>query len=233
MEAADARAELLRLLRDHLFAPRDFPLDRAALLLAVAEYPHLDCALYEERLQGYADRITEHLGGLAPEPGEGRQRLAVLRRIVYEEAGFRGNRDDYYNPQNSYLNEVLDRKLGIPVSLALVVLGIARRLDWPVWPVNFPNHFLVSYIDGDELLALDAFDGLILGEEELRERWLLSTGSDPPDVAAMLAPTGPSQVLLRSLNNLRMLYSRARDSDRYHSVLAMMTLIASEVQPLE
>jgi len=221
MSPADALAELLRLL-EH--PPVPFPLDRAALLLAVDAYPELDLRRYESRLDEYAGRVAEAAGPT----GDPRRRLTALRRVLFEDEGFHGNREEYYDVRNSYLNEVLDRKLGIPISLATVVAGVARRLDWPLEGVNFPYHFLLRYRQSGEPLAIDPFHGgLILGEEELEERWRLTTGTPAPDLEQMLAPAQPRDVLLRMLNNIQGIYLR----DQRHARAASVTEWMASLQP--
>ncbi|HTE20887.1 MAG TPA: transglutaminase-like domain-containing protein [Armatimonadota bacterium] len=206
MESAEARRELRRLLDE---SPEPFPFDRAALLLAADADPSLDVRPYEACLDRYAERVGEAAGAGEPDP---RRRLGALRRVVFEDEGFHGNRDDYYDVRNSYLNEVLDRKLGIPISLATVVLGVARRLGWPLHPVNFPQHFLLRYATPDEPLAVDAFHGgLILGADELEERWRFATGYDAPDASRMLEPAAPVGVLVRMLNNIRGIHHQQQD----------------------
>jgi regulator of sirC expression with transglutaminase-like and TPR domain len=196
-----AREELRRLLDE---APEPFPLDRAALLLAVDEYPLLDRSGCEVRLDRYAERMHQ----TDPEP---RRRLGRLRQVLFEEESFHGNREQYYDVRNSYLNEVLDRKLGIPISLAAVVLGVARRLGWPMEGVNFPNHFLVGYFTPRETLAIDPFHGgLILGDDELKERWRLATGEDAPPPGEMLPPAPARSILVRMLNNIRVIHVQGR-----------------------
>jgi regulator of sirC expression with transglutaminase-like and TPR domain len=198
----EAREELLRLLN---LDARPFPMARAALLLAMDEYPHLDLREYDSRLDGYAGRVREQLPG---DCGDPRTRLAALRRVLFEEEGFHGNREQYYDVRNSYLNEVLDRKLGIPISLGVLLLGVGGRLGWPLEGVNFPNHFLVRYATPGEALALDPFHGgLILGEEELAERWRLHTEDEPPPIDRMLEPAPPRHVVLRMLNNIWMVHA--------------------------
>ncbi len=191
--------------------PQDpFPLDWAALLLAFDEYPRLQLPLYERLLDDYAVAVRARLpNGFLPE-SEPLRALATLRQAVYEDAGFRGNREQYYDVRNSYLNEVLDRRLGIPISLALVMLGITRRLGWPVHAVNFPQHFLLAWRSPGTVLPLDTFDGLVLGAEEVAERWRLATGDVAPDLNEMLTPAEPSMVLIRVLNNIRVVHTRGR-----------------------
>ncbi len=209
MSPAEARAELVRLLREDR---RPFPLDRAALLLAVDEYPELDPARYEAVLNEYAARAAS----LAPgQVGDARARLVALRRVLFEEEAFHGNREEYYDVRNSYLNEVLDRKLGIPISLGAVVLGAARRLDWPLYSINFPGHFLLGYATAEGVLTIDPFHGgLILDDEELAQRWLIATGARPDRIQEHLRPADPRSVLVRMLNNIRLVHTQKREYQR-------------------
>ena len=212
MQPHEARDELLQLLSVGAACPESepFPLDRAGLLLAVDEYPFLPFALYEEQLDGYAAQ-TSHGVDAAPHPEDPRTQLAALRRVLFEDEGFHGNREQYYDVRNSYLNEVLDRKLGIPISLAAVMVGVARRLGWRLEPVNFPNHFLLRLASPDEVLAVDPFHGgLILGPEELEERWRAATGLPCPSIEALLQPASPSAVVVRMLNNIWMIHANTR-----------------------
>src|SRR5262249_58967257 len=114
-----------------------------------------------------------------------------------------GNREDYEDPRNSYMHQVIDRHLGIPISLSILLLGIGQRLGWPLAGVNFPHHFLVRYGEEPPLYAVDAFHGgLILGREELAERWVRSMHAPAPAVEEMLRPAPPAAILAPLLNNL-------------------------------
>lgn len=226
MNPDEAWAELLRLVREHAAAGAPFhrfPLDRAALLLAADAYPGLDPAPYEARLDAYAGRVENALGASEADP---RVRLGALRKVLFEEEGFHGNREEYYDPRNSYLNWVLDRKLGIPISLAAVMLGVSRRLEWPLWAVNFPAHVLVRYEGAGEALAVDPFHGgLILGREELEERWRFATGTDAPHPEAMLRPAESRQVVARMLNNLRVIHHARGELARASQLGAQMVAV--------
>jgi regulator of sirC expression with transglutaminase-like and TPR domain len=206
VQPEEARTRLLQLLES---APDPFPLDRAALLLAVHRHPGLDIFPYEDRLDGYAARVVEALPEGEMDP---RRRLGALRRVLFEEEGFHGNRDDYYDVRNSYLPDVLDRKLGIPISLATVMIGVTRRLDWPAGLVNFPTHVLVRYEAADESLAVDAFHGgLILSPEELVERWKAATGQPAPSLPEILEPASPRSAVTRMVNNIWMVHYQRRE----------------------
>jgi regulator of sirC expression with transglutaminase-like and TPR domain len=210
VQPRDAREELLQLLSASSQESEPFPLDRAGLLLAVDEYPYLPFAHYEAQLDEYAARTRQYLDGVS-DPTEPRAQLGALRRLLFEEEAFHGNREQYYDIRNSYLNEVLDRKLGIPISLGAVMIGVARRLGWSLEPVNFPNHFLLRLAVPDDVLAVDPFHGgLILGPEELEERWRQATGLPAPSREALLRAAPPSAVVVRMLNNIWMVHAQAR-----------------------
>jgi regulator of sirC expression with transglutaminase-like and TPR domain len=201
LDPTTAREALLRLVRE---PPQPFPFDSAALCIAAIDLPELSVAPYSERLDSYASRVREAVGYGSP---DARRYVGALRRVVFEEEGFHGNREQYYDIRNSYLNMVMDRKLGLPITLGVLLLGIARRLEWPLTPVNFPAHFLLRWDDGEELLAVDPFHGaLILDDEELGERWRMATGSPAPSSAVMLRPTPAVSVLVRMVNNIRLVY---------------------------
>jgi regulator of sirC expression with transglutaminase-like and TPR domain len=208
MTAAEARERLAQLLGP---GAGSVPLAEASLLCAVDEYPALDPAPYLEQIESLASLVEARSGGRADPV----HRIASLRRVVFEDAGFRGNRETYYDPRNSYLNEVLDRRLGIPISLAILVLGVGRRLGWPLYGVNFPYHVLVRYGEAEPLYAIDAFHGgLILSEEELCERWEAAMGQPAPALPTMLVAACPRAILARMLNNLRATYTGRKDFAR-------------------
>ena len=129
-----------RTLFQSLVARPVLPLDEAALAIAAEEYPGLDPAAHLAEL----DRLAGRVRALAPGPGRAAATLQALRQVLFEEAGFRANEKSYYDPRNSYLNEVLDRRLGIPISLSLVFMEVARRAGLDLDGVGFPGHFLVK-----------------------------------------------------------------------------------------
>ena len=130
------------------------PLDRGALLIARSEYPDLDHARYLaefDRLSGLARRRL-------PASREPLEMLEALNALLFEEEGYRGNDEDYYDPRNSYINDVMDRKLGIPISLSVLYLEVARRLSFPLSGVSFPGHFLIRHRSEERELFLDPFN---------------------------------------------------------------------------
>src|SRR5262249_56447135 len=124
-----------------------------------------------------------------------------------------------------HLHQVMDRRLGIPISLSILLLGIGRRLDWPLFGVNFPLHFLVGYGEAAPLYAVGAFHGgLILAEDELAERWERAVHAQAPSVEEMLRPASPPSILARLLNNLKSIYAQRQDYPRAAQVVEKMVL---------
>jgi len=143
----------------------EIDLAAAALLVAEAEYPNLDVGHYLAMLDGMADAVKKRVG--PPGPGA---LLGAMTHYLFEELGFRGNDEDYYDPKNSFLNEVLERRTGIPISLALVLIEVCQRVGIDARGVSFPGHFLVRIQDDDgDLMFIDPFDGRLLDDRHLAE----------------------------------------------------------------
>ncbi len=171
-------------------------LARAALLFACETYPDLSIHDYLAFLDEIAEQARPQLAD--------HHAVAVLNDLLFNQLGFRGNVDDYFDPRNSYLNQVLDRRLGIPITLSAVYLELARRLDLPMVGIGLPGHFIVRY-DGDaEPLYLDPFNnGAQMSLQDCQRRVAdISDGRltfDP----LFLAPVGSRQILDRMLRNLK------------------------------
>ncbi|MBA3928923.1 regulator of sirC expression with transglutaminase-like and TPR domain [Pseudoxanthomonas japonensis] len=190
------------------------PLLETALLIARDEYPDLDADLYDTLVQSHAEHLRHEIATIDPWP----LKMAAINRHLFDELGYTGNHDEYYDPRNSYLNQVFERRLGNPVSLAMVQIEVARRLGVPLDGVSFPGHFLVRLPVDDGLLVMDPFNGgRPLGVDELRERAKPHLGGDVPDDAALLHilnPASPRAILVRTLRNLHGLYAEREEWDR-------------------
>ncbi len=196
-------------------------LGQAALLIARDEYPDLEVGPYLARLDEMAETVRSRLRG-----GEGfTSRIAQLNRLLFEEMGFRGNREEYYDPRNSFLNDVLDRRIGIPISLSAVYLEVARRIGLPLAGVSFPGHFLVRYM-GREVateVLLDPFNrGAILTEEECRRRIREMYQGRVTFRREFLKRAPTKEILERILKNLKAIYEGQRD---YHRALKVQHLL--------
>lgn len=192
----------------------EVPLLGTALLIARDEYPDLDADAYSTWFDGVAAGLRQEIDS-APEAAD---RIAAINRCLFVELGFDGNHEDYYDPRNSYLNDVMDRRLGNPISLAVVQLALADRLGIGLQGVSFPGHFLVRLpVDGG-LLVMDPFNkGRPLEVGELRERAKAHLDGEVPDdsdLHQILEPASPRAVALRMLRNLKSLYAQSEDFAR-------------------
>jgi len=193
---------------------QDIPLFSTALLIAQDEYPLLDRAAYESRLHDY----THRLDALLRTSTTASAQLRCLNQFVFDELGFSGDEQDYYDPRNSYLNEVLDRRLGNPISLAVVQIELARRLGVPLEGISFPGHFLVRLPLDEGIVVLDPFQkGRSLDAAELRRRartHLDTHDIDDARLARMLEPASHRAILTRMLRNLKGVYIEREQWDK-------------------
>ncbi len=213
-----ARARFQRLI-----ARDPVPLDEAALAIAEEEYPRLDAEAYLTRLDDLAARVTR----ASPAPGRAASALRALREVLHDQEGLRGNDQDYYDPRNSFLNEVLDRRLGIPISLSVVWIEVARRVGLELRGVGFPGHFLVKYASasGAEVF-LDAYNaGEMLSADECLARYRARTGGRDLD-PKYLEGVSSRQILGRMLQNLKRVYLERKDDVRAFWVLDRILLLA-------
>ncbi len=181
-------------------------LAEGALLIAAEEYAGLDVDRYLERIDEMGLALRKRLRRDISTT----EALISLNRYVFDELGYSGNSDDYYDPRNSFLNEVIDRKLGIPITLAVLYIEIGRRIGLRLEGVSFPTHFLVKCVLHDGAIIIDPFArGASLGVEDLRER-LQSVAAgieiDARLAASLLAAAAPSDIFARMLRNLRAIY---------------------------
>jgi regulator of sirC expression with transglutaminase-like and TPR domain len=205
-------------------APDDrIDLAEAALVIASREYPELDIARYLARIDEMGATLRARLPADMPRA----ERIPALNRYLFDEIGFAGNAAEYYDARNSYLNEVLDRRLGIPITLSVVYIETGRRIGLPLHGVAFPGHFLVKCQARDGAIVLDPYSrGLSLSLDELCTR-LRSLGNgvdpDPAQVRTMLATTSNKEILARILRNLKGIYLKCHDWTR--AVAAMDRLV--------
>jgi regulator of sirC expression with transglutaminase-like and TPR domain len=202
-------------LRDLLAGrPSEIDLDRIALEIARIECPDLDAAAALREL----DRLAFAIADRAHDLSDGKHFVATASAYLFNDAGFRGNHEDYYDPANSCLNQVLERRLGIPITLALVYMEVARRLAKNVTGVGLPRHFVIRYDDPIYSALMDPFDGgrlLTMADccslaqvEEIPLSWLLSVDK--------------RAVAVRMLNNLRGVYFMRQDSAKALRVLDLL-----------
>jgi len=202
-------------------ADEETDLIRAGLLIARTEYPHLDIEAYASRIDELARRVTA-----APDFHEQRA-VAALNRVLFEESGFRGNREDYYDPRNSFLNDVLDRGLGIPITLSIVYMEVANRVGFPLAGVGMPGHFLLKHrgAGGQEVL-IDCFNrGDIISRQDCQRKLDEIYSGEMRLRPEFLHPIGRRQILTRMLNNLKTVYLSTRNFRRALTIADLILVI--------
>jgi regulator of sirC expression with transglutaminase-like and TPR domain len=183
---------------------------RAALLVACEEYPQLDVEAWLGRLDEMGAAFRARRGGAGFE-----RAVHVLNRYLFEEEGFRGNDEEYYDPRNSFLNDVLERRTGIPITLSLVYIEVARRGGLRVDGVGLPGHFIVrAEEEGGQILVDPYYRGRILTSQDCQKRLDAIFGGKLRLEPQMLAPASGRQILARILNNLKAIYVKAEDHAR-------------------
>ncbi|MGB3206405.1 MAG: transglutaminase-like domain-containing protein, partial [Crinalium sp.] len=184
-------------------------LGKAALYIAKEEYPNLDPEEYLNALDTMASEIQKRL----PEQRYPLRVLQTINNYLYDDLGFTGNKKDYYDPRNSFLNDVIERRTGIPITLSLLYLEIARRLDFPMVGIGMPGHFMIRPEFENVGIFVDAFNrGEIMFDEDCEERlsqiYQQPISSIP---AELLQPVSNRQFLARMLTNLKMIYLSRRN----------------------
>lgn len=189
-------------------------LAEAALLIAVDEYPQLAVDRYLLQL----DQIAAAVQNRFPKGASQLQMIRILNQYLFDEQGFAGNMANYSDPRNSYLNEVLDRKVGIPITLSVVYMEVGWRLGLPLEGVSFPGHFLVKFSHGGGELVLDPFfKGVSLSEKALEGRIRHLLGGDVPArdfLPHLLMGATKKETLVRMLRNLKAIYLKHDDQLR-------------------
>ena len=203
-------------------------LAEAALLIAKEEHPEVEVATYLQRLDTLAQAVQDQL----LDSPTARDIIQTLNIQLFLKEGFRGNIDAYYDPANSFLNAVLDRKTGIPITLSVIYLEVGRRLGLPLVGVGFPGHFLVKYTaEGDEIVLDPFLGGMELDHDQLAQKLRTMYGEANPflqQIPRLLTPTSKKDILVRMLRNLKGIYLQQNDFQRVLSVIDRILLIAPD-----
>lgn len=184
---------------------------RSGLLIAKEEYPHLNVDLYLRRFDHLVADARQHLHGADPRSARAVEQLSDF---YFGYAGFVGNNDNYYDPRNSYLNDVIDRKLGIPITLSVLYTEMARRLGISALGIGFPGRYLVKCVAGGRDMLVDCFDGRPIDREGCQLLLDQMYGGKVRLSDEMLRASPPRETLARMLNNLRTIFTQKKQYDR-------------------
>ena len=194
-----------------------------ALTIARTEYPELHPELYVSRLDALGGRVAARIRDV----GDTAHTIFALNTILFQEEGLRGNREEYYDPRNSFLNDVLDRRLGIPITLALVYMEVARRIGFPLFGVGMPGHFLLKHYDVEgRQVMIDAFNGgNILSAKDCQRRLNEVSAGQLTFQPEFLMSVSRRQMLTRILNNLKTIYLSTRNFRRALEIVDLVLVI--------
>jgi len=225
---------------ENLIAGEDSAIDlaRAALLIAAEEYPDLDIAHYMAQLDLLAERVFEVAGlaetdfrasGQFPPNIDPLNMLHAINKVLFEQEGFHGNHVDYYNPSNSFLNEVLERHEGIPITLSLIYMEVGRRAGLQIVGIGLPFHFVVRCNLPHGNIYIDPFEGgRLLNEQDCRERINRLFRGKLPFNILWLEPVSNRQLLTRMLANLKNIYIQKGDFLRALAACDRIVLLAPD-----
>ena len=212
MNADDAILELGKLVESPAADEVGGNLDLAlgALLIASTDSPNVDI----DGVLSNLDRMSEAARNRIPDDGNELQQLNAVTDLLFGVIGLSGNRDDYYDPRNSYINHVLERRMGIPITLSLLCIEVGRRAGVPILGIGMPGHFLIRHRDEPNFFV-DSFNGgLLLSQDECGALMREAAGDAVRLEAHHLNPVTPREILARMLRNLKAIYWDREDFDQ-------------------
>lgn len=219
MEARSVIANIAGLSDDEI------PLFKTALGIALIEFPNLSLEEYEAKLAA----IVEGARSRAEKAGSVKEKIMLLNKYLFEELGFKGNSEDYYNPSNSLLNQVIDRRTGIPITISVIYLESAWSLRIDAYGIGFPGHFIIGYNTGKEIYYIDPFNGGKHLDRKGMQR-ILDRIHDGRLLFedSFLKPVSRRMILVRMLNNLRLIYLENKDLSKALQVLECICLLTPD-----
>ena len=208
----------------------DISLAEAALLIAGHGYPDLNVAAYLSRIEELAYMLRLRIDEDDSIP----DRISALNQFLFGELGFAANSDDYYDPRNSFLNEVLERRTGIPITLSVIYMELGRKVGLPLQGVSFPGHFLVKCAVPEGAVVLDPYSGGIsLGLPDLQKRLREVQGGEVSRaiVAELLVSASNKDIIVRLLRNLKAIYLREHKLDKALPIMNWIIATMPEQTP--
>jgi regulator of sirC expression with transglutaminase-like and TPR domain len=196
----------------------DIDLAEAALLVASHACPGLDIPLYLARIEELGATLKSRIAAEA----DVSQRIAALNQYLFGDLGFAPNTEDYYDPRNSFLHDVLERRVGIPITLSVIYMEVGRRIGLPLQGVSFPGHFLVKCAVAEGMVVLDPYSGGVsLDLPDLQKRLREVQGGEVSRaiIANLLVEAGKKDIILRMLRNLKAIYLREQELDKALSIM--------------
>jgi regulator of sirC expression with transglutaminase-like and TPR domain len=222
------QAQIRQLFIEAVTGPENrLDLARAALLIASEQYPGLDILRYVAKLEVMAAAVRPAV----TTTDDPTLKIEYLNAYLFEERGFRGNAEEYYDPRNSFLNDVVDRGLGIPITLSILYMEVGRRVGMPLQGVGMPGHFIMKYAEPEEDIYIDPFNrGRMLSRQACEELIQQLYGEPVPFHETFLAPVSKKQILARMLMNLKAIYIQTKDYLKALSVVERLLIIQPDAE---
>ena len=199
-------------------------LEAALLIAKEIEYPNLDISKYSNKINLMADEIKGRTMGNT----DAFFLVSEINKYLFSEEGFRGNKDDYYDPRNSFLNDVLDRKTGIPIALSVMYMEIGARVGLPLSGIGFPGHFIIKCSAQSEILVDPFNKGGILSETDCQQMLNQMYAGGVKLKGDFLESVTKKQILTRMLQNLKSIYINSKDFVKALSVVDMLLIIGPD-----
>lgn len=214
--------ELVRIINSE---SRNF-LEEAMLLIASTAYPSIDKNEFSKKMDEMASEINKAIAsGLKSNPGlSGRDKLSIMNKYFFEEQGFKGNTENYYDADNSYLNRVIERKTGIQISLSVLYMLIAKRLSLPVYGINLPGHFILKYSDSTEEFFIDPYNGGVIISMKESLEFVRRAGLKAEEFKNIhyLKNAGEKEIILRVMRNLEEVFRKENNSAKVAQIENLM-----------
>jgi len=222
------QAQIRQLFIEAVTGPENrLDLARVALLIASEQYPGLDILRYVAKLEVMAAAVRPAV----TTTDDPTLKIEYLNAYLFEERGLRGNAEEYYDPRNSFLNDVVDRGLGIPITLSIVYMEVGRRVGMPLQGVGMPGHFIMKYAEPEEDIYIDPFNrGRMLSRQACEELIQQLYGEPVPFHETFLAPVSKKQILARMLMNLKAIYIQTKDYLKALSVVERLLIIQPDAE---
>lgn len=194
-------------------------LEEALLILARFGNPTLRASVYKDKLNGLARQIGSDIA-YTPSLNE---KMRILLQFVFRELRFRGDSKNYHDPENAFLDRVIDRRKGLPIMLSVVVMGIARRLNLPFYGANMPIHFMLVYQTHNQNILIDPFDGGTIVTYDQCYYFLKKNGIEPK--AEHLERAEESDILARCIRNLMHSYAKNQQENKVNGLKELLSLL--------
>lgn len=204
-------------------------LEDAIFLLASYGYPELDMQKYRDTLDEMGDKLTVSIEKLKTNPlipqGDPLQVITLINNFLFYQQGFKGNTENFYEPENTFFNDVMDRKKGIPISLSILYLFICKRLGLPAYGVNLPAHFIIKYVDSNDEFYIDPYNnGIVISKSEA-VKFLHRIGLTKEDFEniSFLKIAEDKDIIKRSINNLLNIYTHSGDIQKIEQLKKLIS----------